>query len=707
MKNITISFLLIFTIICSTIVTAQPYGWYTQTSGTTSNLNNVKFVNPTTGTIVGQSGKILRTTNAGANWVSQTSGTTNHLFGVYFLNANTGWAVGDIGTILFTTNGGNSWVTQTSNTFYQLRQITFLNSTTGFIVAWYGTILKTTNAGTNWVSQNTGTSNNLLGISFANANTGFAVGWYGTAIKTTNGGTGWTTLNSGTTNTLEDVTFFDTQVGLIVGENGNVQRTTNGGTSWTAQSSGTGNWISGITSPHTNFATMIGELGIIRTTTNAGANWHPQVSNTGNWLHKISYVDTLNGWAVGDYGTIIHTTTGGWLLPTAPSLSSPSNGSSCVSLTPNITWSVVFPPVCTYRLQIATSNTFTSPVLDSAGILYLNLNIPASRLNYGTQYYWRVMATNQVGVGPWSTIRNFTTTFPTPVAPSLVTPANNTYMSTSTPLLDWDSVNVASSFRIRISVDSTFASSVIDVSSLNVSKYQVQPGVLQNNTKYYWRVNASNNCNTSAWSQTRNFFVYAIPSAPILVAPGNNSSISDMFLLFDWDSVSTANTFRLMVSTDTSFTTTVIDTSGLTVSNYLTPTFGVLQSNTSYYWRVNASNPYATSVWSQRWNFQTLTIITNTGGNEAKIPKVFKLYDNYPNPFNPVTKIKFDLPLSANVKLNVFDITGREIASLLNSELKSGTYEVQFNAGYLSSGIYFYKIEAGSFTDVKRMILIK
>ncbi|MFA5404059.1 MAG: hypothetical protein WC358_03910, partial [Ignavibacteria bacterium] len=119
-------FLFLITFLFTSFVISQPYGWYLQTSGTTSNLNNVKFFNTNTGTVVGQSGKILRTTNSGVNWISQTSGTTNHLFGVHFINTNTGWAIGDIGTILKTTNGGTSWITQTSNILYQLRSINFL-----------------------------------------------------------------------------------------------------------------------------------------------------------------------------------------------------------------------------------------------------------------------------------------------------------------------------------------------------------------------------------------------------------------------------------------------------------------------------------------------------------------------------------------------------------------------------------------------------
>ena len=704
MRKATILFLSIYLFICASLTFSQPYGWNTQTSGTNNNLNNVKFINPNTGTIVGQSGTILKTTNAGTNWVSQTSGTTNHLFGTYFLNANTGWAVGDIGTILYTTNGGSTWITQTSGTYYQLRQISFLNATTGYIVAWYGTILKTTNGGSSWASLNTGTSNNLLGISFANGSTGFAVGWYGTVIKTTNGGNNWTILSSGTTSTLEDVTFFDTQTGIIVGENGNTQRTTNGGANWTTQNSGTGNWISGITSPHANFASMVGELGIVRTTTNAGTNWYAQTSNTGNWLNKIFYVDTLNGWGVGDYGTIIHTTTGGWLLPTAPSLSGISNNATCVSLTPNPSWSVVFPPVCTYRIQVALTNTFTTPVIDTSYILYTNYNIPASKLTYGTTYYWRVVATNQVGVGPWSSTRSFTTTYATPSAPALTTPLTNSFLNTLSPLLDWDSVTNANSFRIRISPDSTFATNLVDTSGLNVSKYQVPTGRLQVGVRYYWRVNASNSCQTGSWSPIWNFLCYNIPTAPVLVAPLNNAVIGDLMPLMDWDSVTSANSFRIIITADSTFTTSVIDTSGLNVSRYRIPS-GKIQNGIKYFWKVCAANAYATGPWSQIWNFHTM--LTNAGINGNEIPKVFKLYDNYPNPFNPVTKIKFDIPVNTYVKMKIYDMVGREIAVLINEDLKAGSYEVNWNAADYSSGIYFYKIETHSFTSVKRMVLIK
>jgi hypothetical protein len=167
----------------------------------------------------------------------------------------------------------------------------------------------------------------------------------------------------------------------------------------------------------------------------------------------------------------------------------------------------------------------------------------------------------------------------------------------------------------------------------------------------------------------------------------------------------TANNFRFVISSDSLFGTALLDTSGLTVTNFLLP-YGLLQNSIRYYWRVNASSSFATSLWSQTWNFRTNLTMTGVG-SENEIPKLFKLYDNYPNPFNPVTKIKFDIPQTGFVKLKVYDITGKEVASLINGELKAGTYEYQFNAVNLSSGVYFYRIEAENFTDIKRMMLVK
>ncbi len=95
------------------------------------------------------------------------------------------------------------------------------------------------------------------------------------------------------------------------------------------------------------------------------------------------------------------------------------------------------------------------------------------------------------------------------------------------------------------------------------------------------------------------------------------------------------------------------------------------------------------------------------GNNNGNIPQVYSLSQNFPNPFNPTTNIKFSLPQQSFVKLVVYDILGNEVATLINGNMEAGNHEIDFNATSLASGIYLYKIEAGEFTAVKKMMLIK
>ncbi len=89
------------------------------------------------------------------------------------------------------------------------------------------------------------------------------------------------------------------------------------------------------------------------------------------------------------------------------------------------------------------------------------------------------------------------------------------------------------------------------------------------------------------------------------------------------------------------------------------------------------------------------------------VPEVYTLSQNYPNPFNPSTNIKFAIPQAGNVKMVIFDVLGREITTLVNEFRSAGVYQVDFDASALSSGVYFYRIDAGNFTQTKKMLLVK
>ncbi len=92
---------------------------------------------------------------------------------------------------------------------------------------------------------------------------------------------------------------------------------------------------------------------------------------------------------------------------------------------------------------------------------------------------------------------------------------------------------------------------------------------------------------------------------------------------------------------------------------------------------------------------------------EKQLPSEFLLQQNSPNPFNPSTTIRYEITDEGFVSLTVFDNLGREVAELYNGYRKPGVYEATFNAGKLSSGLYFYKIKAGSFMSIKKMLLLK
>jgi len=99
----------------------------------------------------------------------------------------------------------------------------------------------------------------------------------------------------------------------------------------------------------------------------------------------------------------------------------------------------------------------------------------------------------------------------------------------------------------------------------------------------------------------------------------------------------------------------------------------------------------------------------------SEIPNSYNLYQNFPNPFNPVTKIKFDIPLSRGMsegrgvlaKITIYDVLGCQAATLVNEQLKPGTYEVEWDGSNYPSGVYFYKLITNDFVETKKMVLIK
>ena len=99
---------------------------------------------------------------------------------------------------------------------------------------------------------------------------------------------------------------------------------------------------------------------------------------------------------------------------------------------------------------------------------------------------------------------------------------------------------------------------------------------------------------------------------------------------------------------------------------------------------------------------QIMSLIKGVG-----VPTQFELSQNYPNPFNPVTSIGYTLPTTAKVKLSVFNVLGQEVASLVDGQVEAGYHTVKWDAHEMATGVYFYRLEAGSFTATKKCLIVK
>ncbi|HLP16151.1 MAG TPA: choice-of-anchor V domain-containing protein [Bacteroidota bacterium] len=122
---------------------------------------------------------------------------------------------------------------------------------------------------------------------------------------------------------------------------------------------------------------------------------------------------------------------------------------------------------------------------------------------------------------------------------------------------------------------------------------------------------------------------------------------------------------------------------------------------------------YATAKGSafSNWNFApnlTVTVSSTTAVSPVgSLPTSYALEQNFPNPFNPSTQIRFSVPEEQQVRLAVYDIQGRQVALLVNSRLQPGTYAAEWNAQHASTGVYFYRLTAGTFTETKKLLLNK
>lgn len=320
------------------------------------------------------------------------------------------------------------------------------------------------------------------------------------------------------------------------------------------------------------------------------------------------------GW--GSFSSVYNFTTLG--APSTVVLASPSN--NAVNQLTNLSFNwfkandnvPAYDPkaITNYWFDIASDSLFANIVARDSSLTDTTKSITG--LNYLTGYFWRVKAKNPTGWGVFSSAWKLTTVPPAPVAPTLLTPANSSVDLSVTPVLDWNEVTYAASYRVQISTNASFTTTVYDSAGITLSTITIPSGKLNTNAQYYWRVSAANISGTSAYSAVWNFTTAPnAPNVPVLSLPANSAVGQPTTISFKWykaietlgDSPDAISKYWFEHSTDSTFATIIARDSSLTDT---TKTLSGLNNITKYFWRVKAKNQSGWGNFSSIWNFTTI-----------------------------------------------------------------------------------------------------
>jgi subtilisin family serine protease len=258
---------------------------------------------------------------------------------------------------------------------------------------------------------------------------------------------------------------------------------------------------------------------------------------------------------------------------------------------------------------IMSGTSMASPHVTGAAALYLEANPTATPAAVATALTANATLGKITSV-PSGTVNKllytlFDVTPPAiPAAPVLSSPVNGATSVALPPTLSWTASTGATSYQVQVSTSSAFTTTAYDVAGLTATSASVTG--LAASTIYYWRVNATNSAGTSGWSSVWSFTTAATsgsaPAAPTLISPANGATNVSKTPTLSWNASTGATSYQVQVSTSSTFTTLTRDLSGITTTS---TTLATLSGRTRYYWRVNATNAYGTSVWSSVRYFTT------------------------------------------------------------------------------------------------------
>ena len=265
--------------------------------------------------------------------------------------------------------------------------------------------------------------------------------------------------------------------------------------------------------------------------------------------------------------------------------------------------------------------------------------------------------------------------------------------------LRWTGRGVYDLFQLQISTDDAFTN--VEIDSIQNPSFFVFDNLI-NHTTYYWRVRSILGSEFSEWSPIWSF---EVTDAFITMESPNGGEAWSMGseYIIRWET-NIADSVRLDLLYGQQNILTIDTTFGNpSAYRWLIPTNLTVDSS----YKIIITSIIDPSIIDTSDASFSITPPSDVEIINEEIPDDYNLFQNYPNPFNPSTIIKFQLPVSSKVTLKVYDVLGNEVVTLLNEEKAPGEYNVQFNIPNLTSGVYFYTLNAGSFISTRKMILVR
>ncbi|MBL8016386.1 MAG: T9SS type A sorting domain-containing protein [Ignavibacteria bacterium] len=665
---------------------------------------DVSFFDAQTGWVLNNK-FVMKTTNSGMNWKRYTFfNTYSGLSNWFFLNKNTGWIV-QYKYLHFTSNGGDNWsiIDTTLPTVYSMF---FLDQYNGWLSGYAGLIKKTTNGGVNWVFLNSQVPDNLNSITFTDQNTGICAGDWGTILNTTNGGLNWSKYTDINLGFFLTARYLNAQTCFAAGTGGNILRSTNGGINWTASPLSTSTLIRSVEFSPAGTGYAAGNSGMLFKTTNLGNDW--QVA-TSNGLHENVF-----GFSITPGSDL-------WIATDSSIIGKSSDAGN--------NWTTVHRRFLTYETlnSVHFFNSLTGLLCGEKGTLFTTTNggYNWTSKNMQTQYSLKDICFTSTQTGyicGGTTAANGIIFKTTNAGEQWNTVYQDSALLTKMYFLDSQTGWAAGSFGVILKTTNAGNNWIrtrhVSLSPTNGIFFQDENTGYIGKQTLYRTTNGGTNW-TTVMSYPASYIQFFGSTGYYLSNSGTTQFIAkstNSGLNWDFYATATTNSGSLFfVNSETGWVT------GGTVIKKTT--------NGGLSWQIQNSETQSTTFRSifftnenYGWIVGSNGAIMRTGNGgigiqqiNSSIPNGFELSQNYPNPFNPTTKIKLSIPLlrgvageaGRGVLLKVYDVLGKEIAVLVNENLKPGIYEIEWDASNIPSGVYFYSLISNEFTQTKKMVVLK